>query len=143
MADQIDDALERANKLDETVRKSGISVAYGELDRALSAFKKVAPLEALIPSGEEARLGFSLRALDAGRFFDVYSGLLRKSLCTPEGEFRKLIRAGMDSSVGAILTALVTSLGIPVIALGVMIPVAVIIANTGLETFCELTKDGD
>jgi hypothetical protein len=49
----------------------------------------------------------------------------------------------MDSSVGAILTALVTSLGIPVIALGVMIPVAVIIANTGLETFCELTKDGD
>ena len=68
--------------------------------------------------------------------------MIRKNLCAPGGEFNKLIKSGLNTSVGAVLTAIVTSLGIPFVALGVIIPIAVIIANTGLDAFCEINKKG-
>jgi len=114
--------------------------AYQQLETALQVFKDDGyPLESIIPQGEDAKLGFSLKSADARTFFEIYGKLIRKSLCTPHGEFSKLIKKGLDTSVGAVLTAIVTTLGIPLAALGVIIPVAVIITNTGLQAFCEFT----
>jgi hypothetical protein len=52
-----------------------------------------------------------------------------------------LIKSGLNTSVGAILTTIITALGIPIVALGILVPIAVIIADTGLEAFCEFTSE--
>jgi hypothetical protein len=134
----MDEAIQAAIRLKE----STADAAYPELEKAIRDLQDEGyPIEAIVPSDADARLGFSLKTADGKRFFDVYSKLIRKSLCAPGGEFNKLIKSGINSSVGAVLTALVTALGIPLLALGVMIPVAVLIANTGLDAFCEINKE--
>lgn len=137
----IDEAIQLATKLNEDINRKGVASAYSELERAIRAFENEGyPLDCIIPTGEDSRLGFSLRSADGRTFFQIYSNLIRKRLCTPNGEFNKLIKGGVNSSVGAVLTAIVSSLGIPAVALGIMIPVAVIIANTGIDAFCALTE---
>jgi len=107
---------------------------------ALRSFEEEGyPLEVIIPSSD-AQLGFSLRRVDGKSFFSIYAGLIRKTLCTADGEFNKLVKSSLNTSVGAILPAIVTTLGIPAVALGIMIPIAVIIANTGVDAFCEWTE---
>jgi hypothetical protein len=134
----MDEAIQAAIRLKE----STADAAYPELEKAIRDLQDEGyPIEAIVPSDADARLGFSLKTADGKTFFDVYSKLIRKSLCAPGGEFNKLIKSGINSSVGAVLTALVTALGIPLLALGVMIPVAVLIANTGLDAFCEINKE--
>lgn len=138
----MDEAIESAIELKEVVAKDGVASAHSELEKAIRAFETEGyPLESIIPQGEDAHLGFSLRSADGRSFFEIYSALIRNRLCTAHGEFSKLIRAGLNQSVGAVLTAIVTSLGIPAVALGIMIPIAVMIANTGLDAFCETTKE--
>jgi hypothetical protein len=138
---EMDQAIREAIALNETVSRTGLDAAYSGLENAMRSFEKDGyPIEAIIPGKQAAALGFSLKGLSGNAFFEAYARLIRKSLCTPEGEFNKLIRSGLSSSVGAVLTVTVTALGIPMVALGVMIPVAVIIANTGLEAFCAVTE---
>lgn len=138
----MDEAIQTAIRLKDEVGPSNLDAAYPELEKAIRDLQHEGyPIEAIIPSDADARLGFSLKTADGKTFFDVYSKLIRKSLCAPGGEFNKLIKSGINTSVGAVLTALVTALGIPLVALGVMIPVAVLIANTGLDTFCEINKE--
>jgi hypothetical protein len=136
----MDQALEAAAQLDAQLDEQAL---YPELEKAVRAFENDGyPIEAIIPQGTDARLGFSLKTTDGRAFFQVYSKLIRKSLCSPRGEFNKLIKSGLSkASAGAVLTTIVTSLGIPAIALTVIVPVAVIIAKTGLDAFCELTKE--
>src|SRR5262245_59690369 len=114
-AQTLDQAIQAAIKLNEDVGKKGVAAAYSELEDAVRAFEGAGnPLESIIPQGGDAQLGFSLRSADGKSFFDIYSRLLRKQLCTRQGEFNKLIRSGIDSSVGAVLTSIVVGLGIPV-----------------------------
>lgn len=137
----VDQALKAAEHLNGAIGKHGVTSAYAELEKAVHAFQEGGyPLDSIIPQGQDARLGFSLKNADGKSFFEIYSSLLRKSLCGPGGEFNKLIKSGLNSSVGAVLMTIVSSLGIPAVALGIMIPIAVIIANTGLEAFCEVTR---
>lgn len=138
----LDQAIQSAITLNENVSKNGVSSAYSELEKAVQAFENEGyPIESIIPRGGDASLGFSLKSANGRTFFEIYSGLIRKSLCTPDGEFNKLIKSGLNSSIGAVLTTIVASLGIPLAALGIMIPIAVIITNTGLDAFCELTEE--
>ena len=138
----LDEAIAAALKLNQQVEKQGTNAVFDNLEKAVVEFHNEGyPLESIMPQGSAAALGFSLRAVDGKSFFDVYAGLVREKLCATDGEFNKLIKSGIHSSVGAVLTAIVTALGIPGIALGIMIPMAVLIANTGLDAFCEVTKD--
>jgi len=137
----LDDAIRTAEQLAASVRDTGVQPAYAELETAIRGFQEEGyPLESILPQGSDARLGFSMRSADGRTFFQIYAALLRKSLCGADGEFNKLIKSGTSSSVGAILGAMVIALGIPPIALGIMVPVAAIIANLGLDSFCEMTK---
>jgi hypothetical protein len=136
----LDEAMKAA--IDLKARTSEADL-YPELEKAIRQFTQDGyPIESIVPRGTDARLGFTLKSSDGKTFFQVYAKLLRKSLCSPGGEFNKLIKSGINTSAGAVLSAIVSALGIPLVALGVIIPVAVIIANTGLEAFCELSQDG-
>lgn len=134
----MDQAIQEAIQLNQ----KGVASAYSELGKAIQEFENEGyPLDSIIPQGEDAKLGFSLRNANGETFFEIYAALIRKKLCGADKEFNKLIRSGVASSAGAILTTIVTTLGIPLVALGLMIPIAVIIANTGLDAFCEFTAE--
>jgi hypothetical protein len=141
VAVDLDDAVKAAIELRKTIEKDSVDLAYSDLEKAVRQFESGGyPLESIIPQGQDAKLGFSLKRADGKTFCEIYSDMLRKRLCSPGGEFHKLAKSGINSSVSAILTAIVSSLGIPMAALGIIIPIAVIIAYTGLDAFCECAK---
>jgi len=61
---------------------------------------------------------------------------VRANLCASDGEFAKMMAAGLQGSVGAIVASLATALALPVAALGLLVPMAVLIVHSGLEAFC-------
>jgi len=135
----LDQAIQAAIELNKNVSEKGLAVGFSELEKAVQDFESEGyPIQTIIPQGEDASLGFSLKRADGKKFWEIYSDLIRKSLCNSGGELHKLIGSGISTSVGAVLTAIVSGLGIPVVALGVMIPIAVIIINTGLDAFCAM-----
>jgi len=141
---EMDQAIGEALKLNEAVGQRGLQAAYSGLEDAVRIFQEEGyPIESIVPGGQSGGLGFSLKSITGSKFFEVYAKLIRRSLCTKDGEFNKLIKSGLSSSVGAVLMAIVTALGVPQIALGVMIPIAVILANTGLETFCAISEGAE
>jgi hypothetical protein len=137
----MDQAIKDALRLHQTVGQTSLDTAYTELQQAIRAFEQEGyPLESIIP-GQADGQGFALARADGRSFFDIYARLIRNNLCGNDGQFNKLVKSGVNTSVGAILTAIVTTLGIPTVAFGIMIPIAVIIANTGIDAFCEWTAD--
>jgi hypothetical protein len=138
----MDEAIQAATNLKEQLADKDLAAAYPELEKALHAFEEEGyPIESILPQGTDFSLGFALKTADGKTFYQVYSKLICKNLCGPGGEFNKLIKSGVSTSVGAVLTAVVTSLGIPLLALPVIAPVVAIIANTGLDAFCEMVKE--
>ena len=137
----LDQAITEAIALKQKVEREGINAGFSALDSAVKAFENEGiPIDVLIPQGQETSLAFSFKS---EAFWPTYRDLLRNRLCDEEGELYKLVSSGISTSVGAVLTAIVTALGIPRIALGVMIPIAVIIVNTGVDAFCAITEDDD
>ena len=135
----ITSAQEAAAALDRKVKSLGIEVGFAELESAISALEKEGfPPEALMPQTAEMPLGFSF---SPQKFWPAYKKILREKLCSEEGELGKLIKSGGSASVGAILTSIVTSLAIPPAALGLMVPIAVIIVNTGIDAFCSCSDE--
>jgi hypothetical protein len=140
--DSIERAIEAATRLSDLVGRDGTEPAYRSLEAAVREFEAQGyPIEAIIPQGADPGLGFSLKSVTGSKFYKAYKALLRDRLCASDGEFNRLLKANLSSSIGAILTALVTGLGLPVFALGIAIPLAVLIANTGLDAFCDVAKE--
>ncbi len=134
-------AIEAAEKLAEESTTGGLQVAFDALEREVVAFEANGyPLESIVPTGSDQGLGFALRGKDGAGFFAVYSRLLKDKLCAEGGEFNTLIKNGIQASVGSILTLIVAATGVPAIALGVLVPIAVVIAHTGLEAFCAMQE---
>ncbi|BAY08698.1 hypothetical protein [Calothrix sp. NIES-2098] len=137
----LDQAIQSAIELNASVSKEGLKVAFPELRKAIEEFEDDGyPIETIIPQEEEVGLGFSLKSTDVERFWEIYSDLIRKSLCGSNGDLHKLVQSGISTSVGAVLATLVTGLGIPAAALGIMVPIAVIIVNIGVDAFCIMTE---
>src|SRR5688572_23376030 len=67
------------------------------------------------------------RTRDGQSFWDVYAQVLRENLCKPDGELYKLVKAGLHTSTGAIITAVMTGLGLPFAAIGIVVPIAAIL----------------
>jgi hypothetical protein len=136
------DAARKADEIAEQVRAAGLDPAYAELERALQGFTAAGyPLESILPADARA-VGFSLRrASDGKSFWEVYATTIRAELCKPDGELHSLTKAGLSGSASAILTALVSGLGLPVAAVGIAIPIAGILAAKGVDAFCEFSRD--
>lgn len=85
-------------------------------------------------------MGMAARSGDGRSFLEAFKERIRANLCDPEGEFTKLIRTGLNTSVGATLTSLVAVLGLRAGAIPLLVPVAVLVSYSGLEAFCEVTS---
>jgi len=140
----LDEAIQAAIELNHDMDREGPAPGFVQLETAVQEFKDEGyPIESIIPQGTDSKLGFSLKSADARDFWGIYAALIRKRLCDSEGELGKLIESGISTSVGAVLTAIVTALGIPAVALGIMIPIAAIIVNTGVDAFCAMSETGE
>jgi hypothetical protein len=135
-------------EISELIKRQGIEPALTELEKALKQFSDAGyPIDAIMPVDVEPSLSFSLtRASDGKSFWSVYAEVVREELCKEDGEMQKLVKAGLSGSTGAILTAVMTGLGLPGAALTIAVPIAAILAAKGVEAFCRFTEevvDGD
>jgi hypothetical protein len=142
-AEALEDASRRAEELAARVRELGEDAALADLDRALADYRAEGyPLDAVLPASSEADISFSLRrARDGKSFWSVYAEVLREDLCAPDGQLRKLALRGLNTSAGAILAVLVGGLGLPGVVLGLLVPIAALIAAKGIDAFCRFTTD--
>jgi hypothetical protein len=128
----------------EHVKQKGLAPAFAEFEKALRHFSEAGyPIDAIVPTGAEPQLGFSLaRARDGKSFWNVYAQIVREDLCKTNGELRRLVDTGLSGSAGAILTAVMTGLGLPGAALAIAVPIAAILAASGVEAFCQFSSAG-
>lgn len=71
----------------ELKKSSGNSVdpVYSTLEKAVHDFERDGfPLESIIPQGQDARLGFSLKRADGKNFSQIYLGMIRDRLWMAE-----------------------------------------------------------
>ncbi len=138
-----EEAERAASEIADRVREHGLEPALAELDNALKQFSDAGyPIESLVNSRGDSRLGMSLtRARDGKSFWTVYSEVIREELCKKDGELPKLVKAGLSGSTGALLTALMTGLALPGAAMAIMVPIAAILAAKGVDAFCRFTEE--
>ena len=138
----LQEAIHSAENLQNSVSLGSIDLAYHALENSLEEFESQGyPIDTIVLQDDGGALGFAKKlrnTKDGKSFWAIYKELIRKRLCQKTGELNKLLKSGIHASVGSILTAIVTGLGIPVVALTIMIPIAVIIFNTGIDAFCAL-----
>lgn len=137
MTSQLDDLLKSAFLLNDTIKDGDLTPVRAQLTTEIERLNQEFDLDALLP-GESAGLGMAARRRDSDAFYKLFMERVRANLCAKDGEFTKLIRQGIQSSVGATLTALVISLSLPAGLLTLLVPIAVLICHSGLEAFCAL-----
>lgn len=139
MATDIDSLIAEAITLKAQVDREGPSIAEARLTAALSDVSENYDLNTLVP-GDGNEMGMAATSGDGRGFLEAFKARIRANLCDPKGEFTKLIRTGLHTSVGATLTSLVAVLGLPAGALPLLVPVAVLITFSGMEAFCEVSS---
>jgi hypothetical protein len=139
MTVQFDELLKSAFALDEKIIGGDLEPARAQLTSEINRLNQEYDLDALLP-GEGSGLGMAAKRRDPSKFYDLFVERIRANMCAKDGEFTKLIHQGIQSSVGATLTALVLYLSLPAGLLTLLVPIAVLISHSGLEAFCALPK---
>ncbi|AYG57944.1 hypothetical protein QD460_06685 [Rhizobium jaguaris] len=134
---QFDDLLKSALMLNDEIKDGNLEPARTQLASEIGRLNQEFDLDALLPGGG-GELGMAAKRRDVSKFYDLFIERVRANLCAKNGEFTKLIRQGIQSSVGATLTALVLALHLPGAVLTLLVPMAVLICHSGLEAFCAL-----
>src|SRR5215510_3612615 len=134
----------KANELASRIKEANgdLSSAYNQFEIERQEIEKLMPIEAILTTDEGHSAGMALKKAHGGEeFWKIYSKAIKKKLCSRNEKLYGLAKLGLASSAGATVTAVVTSLALPPAALGLAVPVAAIIATTGLEAFCEWTEE--
>jgi len=136
MAVELDDLVTAALDLKA---KSGnqLGPVYAALSDEIVRLNDEIDLDALLPD-MAGGLGMAAKKRDGETFANLFLGRIRSNLCSKDGEFNKLIGAGLNTSVSGVLSGLVVTLGLPVVALPILVPIAVLICHSGLEAFCQV-----
>ena len=139
---QIDfDALAReALDLKAVVEASGIEAAEARLAEDLKRISQSHDLEAYF--GDDEGLGFSIRDLDPRAFFKAFRKRFHAKICDEGSTFRVEFSAHTSASVTMILALLQERLDLPSEVAPVLVPIAVMIAQSGIDTFCDMTREG-
>ena len=134
----LDEAITDAIALSKDTSADSLDSVYKLLDDSIIKLSEELDVATLLPGGAEAALHVAAKKADGRAFFEIFKRRVIQNICAKNGEFGKLIRAGLQGSVGATATALATALTLPAAALGIVVPLAVLISHIGLEAFCEM-----
>lgn len=107
-------------------------------DQVVDALERegVSAADFLPATGAGERLGFAKAGGRKG-LLEAYLKLLRAKLCTPDGELQKLVNTGLQSVAAALVTLIITTLALPIVAIPLAGVLAGIMLTTGVEAFCE------
>lgn len=141
----IDAAADEANSLAAKIRDTGdLTPVYQRLDSFVADMdtQKV-NIDALLPAGEEPGLGFNIMEKRNGKTLWQYMGHeLRTRLCDKNSDDHKaLVNAIAGGSTGGLVSLLLTTLGMPVIAIPLISIIAGVILAVGLSGFCDWTSN--
>ena len=119
--------------------------AYKQFETEIKKIEKIMPIEAIIPDDNKSQaLGLARKEEEGGEvFWNIYSKSVKNKLCDPKGKLNKLANLGISTSAGAIATEIVSILAFPPSALGLAVPIAAILATTGLESYCEWSRKSE
>ncbi len=139
----LENASREAEALVNTIERQGgnLDPVYDALEVSVRRFEEAGyPIESIVPGGDEAGLGFSLKKwTSSGRdFYRAYKKAIKKDLCKPHGDLHKLAKAGLSGGTGAVVAVIFQSLALPPAALGFVVPFAAVIVSKGLDAFCSL-----
>jgi hypothetical protein len=142
-APELEKAGSEAAQLADAVTRAGGSLdpVYESLDRAIAELTAAGyqPSD-LLPADAEPGLGFSLNEKRDGKtLWQAIAISGRASLCDPEGDLNKRLVGGGKTSTGALVTAIMATLGLPAIAVALAVTLAGVILSIGLPAFCEWT----
>jgi hypothetical protein len=138
--DVIDAAGREADRLYQIMAEGGkdLEPAFRALEEQIRAFETESGQDAsvLLPAQDDAGLRF-LRNRNGENFWGAYEKRLRKQLCAPRGELRKLFRHGSQVSGSSLVTAVVAALKLPIELIALFGPIVAILMTVGLDAFCD------
>jgi hypothetical protein len=140
----LDAAAAEAEQLAQQIAASGsLTPVYRRLDVAVEALERegIEPAD-LLPADAEPGLGLSLRQSRDGRtLWQAIGSAGRDSLCDPKSDVRKQLGEGASAAgAGSVVGAVLTALGLPLVAIPVATAIAAVILAVGWKGFCDWIK---
>jgi len=130
----------QAEAIAEDVTAAGsLEPAYKSLEMALAAYLSAGgSADDVVPGGDVEGLGFSRQEGSGRRLWERYVQVLREELCSPQAELHQQVRMALNAGGAGVVGAVLTALGVSVVAAGVIAPIAGVLLALGLKAFCDL-----
>jgi hypothetical protein len=136
--------LQKAGALAEALGKQ-VQENHGDLTSVYSALEKAAleyrasgqDLESAVPGVGSAALGFRRGKPDGHSLWSAYAEVLHDDLCKPKGTLHKQVKAGVATSGAAMITLIMSHLGLPGAAAMIVAPIAGSVLGMGVDAFCK------
>ncbi len=128
-----------AEELGQQVREDhgDLTSVYAALERAVVEYQaRGHDLESAVPGGGSAALGFRRGRPDGKSIWAAYARVLHDDLCKPKGTLHKQVKTGLATSGAAMITLIMSTLGLPSAAAIIVAPIAGSILGMGVDAFC-------
>lgn len=139
--DEIQNAALEAERLADAIRAQdgGLHRVYERLTIFITDIEAAGyHAEDLLPVDAEPGLGFSLRDKRDGKtLWQAIAYAARGSLCDSDSEVRKLLARGGSVGAGSLVTTILATLGLPLMAIPIAVAITAVILALGLEGFCD------
>lgn len=116
---------------------SSLEPVYASLDAAILELTAEGynPSD-LLPAEAEPGMGFSLNQKRDGKtLWQAIAVSGRSALCDPNGDLRKKLAA--SSQAGALVGSVMSTLGLPLIAISIAVAIVGVILAIGIQGFCQ------
>lgn len=134
--------VERAGLEAETVghmvrQEGSLDPVYASLESAIRDFTASGgSLDDVLPGGDEEALGFRRDKPNGRDFWRRYADVLRSELCTDGADLNTQVTQGVATSGATLVTVIIATLGLPLVAAPVIAPIAGAILGLGVKAIC-------
>ncbi|HEV7943765.1 MAG TPA: hypothetical protein VGP17_13310 [Solirubrobacteraceae bacterium] len=139
--EELDRAGAEAERLADAIGHSSLPLdpVYHRLDAVIVEMAQAGVSAAdLLPATTESGVGFSLRQTRDGKtLWQVVATTSRASICDPQGEVRQRLAKGTQAGASSLVAAILTTLGLPLVAVPIAVTIAAVLLGIGIEAFCQ------
>lgn len=140
--EQIRAAADEVVLLAEAIHDGGGSLqpVYGKLDAFIAEMNAegIQPAD-FLPADAEPGLGFSLSDKRGGKsLWEYIAASCQAKLCDPKSDEHKAVLGALKTAgVPSLVTTILATLGLPLLAIPVVITVSAVVLSLGLSGFCQ------
>lgn len=134
----LDDLIQKTVALEAAVERDGIDLAHQRLAETLAEISRDEDIAAYF--GDDGVIGMAAKGNDPKGFFKAFRDRMRGRICDDDSPFRELVAMQTAASATAVLVLLQDQLGLPPGITPVLVPIAVMISQSGIDAFCDWTK---